>query len=259
MLHTGLASVTFRALTPDEIIRLAKTAGLEGIEWGGDVHVPPGDLQRAQEVYSKTLEAGLRVTSYGSYYTAGSTTQPHRFEDVLETALALHAPVIRVWAGKQGSQEASADVWQAVIADTARIVQLAAQKNAVVAFEYHENSLTDTPESTLRLIGAVNHQNLKCYWQRLDDLLVDQYTQQLNEVSPWLSNVHVFQEHNTDRRPLAEGYTAWRRLLQFVNKLPGDRYCLLEFVRDDAPEQFIKDAQTLNRLLAEIQGNSSVH
>src|SRR4051812_19353813 len=99
MIHTGLASVTFRALSPDEIIRLARTAGLQGIEWGGDVHVPPGDLRRARDVHRKTLQAGMHVTSYGSYYTSGSASQPDNvlFEAVLETALALHAPVIRVW------------------------------------------------------------------------------------------------------------------------------------------------------------------
>ena len=45
----GLVSITFRALAPREIVDLAARARLAGIEWGGDIHVPHGDLQRAGE------------------------------------------------------------------------------------------------------------------------------------------------------------------------------------------------------------------
>jgi hypothetical protein len=46
MIQTGLVSITFRQLSPPAIIDLVRQAGLEGIEWGGDVHVPHGDLGR---------------------------------------------------------------------------------------------------------------------------------------------------------------------------------------------------------------------
>jgi hypothetical protein len=49
MLSTGLVSITFRPLDPEEILRLAVQARIETIEWGGDVHVPVGDLDRARE------------------------------------------------------------------------------------------------------------------------------------------------------------------------------------------------------------------
>ena len=44
MIRPGLCSVTFRALDVPAVVRLAAEAGLERIEWAGDVHVPPGDL-----------------------------------------------------------------------------------------------------------------------------------------------------------------------------------------------------------------------
>ena len=49
MRPTGLLSVTFRHLPFERIIELAAEAGLDGIEWGGDVHVPPGDLKQAEK------------------------------------------------------------------------------------------------------------------------------------------------------------------------------------------------------------------
>jgi len=63
MFKTGLVSITFRKLNTDEIIDLVQRSGLEGIEWGGDVHVPHGNIDNAQEVGRKTREAGINVAS----------------------------------------------------------------------------------------------------------------------------------------------------------------------------------------------------
>ena len=67
MFYTGLTSITFRKLSIDEIIALTASAGLDGIEWGSDVHVPQGDTELAESVKAKTEAAGLKVCSYGSY------------------------------------------------------------------------------------------------------------------------------------------------------------------------------------------------
>ena len=72
MIQGGLVSASFRALAPGEIVDLVAQAGLAGIEWGGDVHVPHGDVACAREVYRRTVDAGLTVCSYGSYYRAGT-------------------------------------------------------------------------------------------------------------------------------------------------------------------------------------------
>src|SRR5262245_16795172 len=96
----GLVSVTFRQLGPGEIIALAVEHGMRAIEWGGDVHVPVGDLVVAREVGRWCVDAGIIVEAYGSYYRGIGDFAP-----VLETALALGAPRIRVWAGELGSAE----------------------------------------------------------------------------------------------------------------------------------------------------------
>ena len=67
MIKAGICSITFRRKNPDEIVRLAEQAGLDAIEWGGDVHVPAGDTAVARRVGQITLDAGLSVSSYGSY------------------------------------------------------------------------------------------------------------------------------------------------------------------------------------------------
>ena len=67
----GSESVTFRKKSPREIIELARKAGLDGIEWGGDVHATSPEA--AKEI--RRMMEELSVFSLGSYYNAGSGTK----------------------------------------------------------------------------------------------------------------------------------------------------------------------------------------
>jgi len=245
MIHGGLVSVTFRELSPGEIVELAARAGLEGIEWGGDVHAPHGDVACAREVYQRTVDAGLAVCSYGSYYRAGQEGEP-AFESVIESALALHASIVRVWAGRCGSTEADERTWRRVVRDSLRIADLARQAGLGVAYEYHGNTLTDSDASALRLLREVDHPAVSTYWQARDEGDEETLVEGLRAVLPRLSQVHV----NTGRRPLAEGQDLWLRCLDVVRGSGRDHWALIEFVQDDAPEALLRDAATLKGWLA---------
>ena len=100
MFQPGLVSVTFTQLTCEDVIRFAQAAQLKVIEWHGIEHVPHGDLGIAERIAQCTVDAGLAVATYGSYYVVGeSENQGLSFASVLQTAKALHARMIRVWAG----------------------------------------------------------------------------------------------------------------------------------------------------------------
>ena len=153
MIRSGLVSITFRKLSPHTIIDLVTRAGLTGIEWGGDVHVPHGEIDVAREVAQMTRDAGLLVAAYGSYYRVGvSEADGLAFERVLETAMALGAPTVRVWAGNRGSADADESYRAAVVDDARRIAVLAHAAGITVSFEYHRNTLTDTNASAHRLL-----------------------------------------------------------------------------------------------------------
>jgi 3-dehydroshikimate dehydratase len=243
MIKTGLTSVTFRTLKPTEIVTLVEQAGLQGIEWGGDIHVPHGDISCAQSVYTLTSEAGLEVSSYGSYYLVGSGDNPVPFEAVLETAVALHAPVIRVWAGDRGSEAADQFWWHKVIEDSQRISFLAEKASISLSFEFHEDTLTDTSKSALKLLQEINRKNFRCYWQPPMNLDFEARLNGLEDITRWLSNIHVFHYSAHGLRSLAEGEVEWSKYISIFESLPGDHFCLLEFVKDDSVKQFIKDAQ----------------
>jgi hypothetical protein len=239
----GLVSVTFRRLTPAEVVDLAAAGGMAAIEWGGDVHVPVGEHGIARETAARCADAGIAVEAYGSYYRAGG--DPAEFGPVLATALALGAPRIRVWAGSAGSAEQPDRA--AVVADLARVAELAGREGVEVAVEYHANTLTDTLDSALDLFAAAPA--LKPYWQPPVGSTVEDALTAVPALEPVAAHVFSWADDGA-RLPLAARADLWWPVLDALAALPGDRHVLLEFVRDDAPDAFVEDAATLRRWLA---------
>lgn len=255
MIATGLVSVTFRGLAPDQIVTLVSRAGLEAIEWGGDVHVPHGDVKTAQTVRRMTLDAGLQLPSYGSYYRVGERAAVP-FEAVLETAVALGAPVIRVWAGTRGSGEADAGTWARVIDDSLRIAALAASAGLRIAYEYHGNTLTDTDAAAQRLLEAVDHPAVGTYWQLREGVSLGEQLAGLRAVLPRLDHLHVQASQEGARAPLATMVETWQHILGLVRDTGRAHCAMIEFVRGDSPEQFLEDAAVLRQMVS--KGGSDV-
>ena len=251
MLKSGLVSVTFRKLQPKEIVDLVAKAGLAGIEWGGDIHVPHGDAARAREAAKMTAEAGLKVAAYGSYYIVGRDESPS-FQAVLDSASELGAPLIRVWAGEKSPADADAADRKKVVDDSIRIADLAAARRLTVAFEFHGGTLTETDDSAVRLLAEIGRPDVRSYWQpRVQDTVPDQL-RGLDAVLPWLANVHCFHwEAGTYARlPLEQGESNWKQYLDRIRQAAGDRYVMIEFVKDDSPDAFLRDAAALRKWLA---------
>ncbi len=252
MIHPGLVSVTFRALMPTQIVALVRQAGLRGIEWGGDIHVPHGNLARAREVREMTQQAGLSVAAYGSYYRAAqSEADGLAFEHVLATAVELGAPTIRVWAGGVGSAAADTVQRARVADDLRRIATLAEAARLTVALEFHGGTLTDTAESTRRLLDTVNHPHLFTYWQPPLDRDTADCMADLRSLLPRVTHLHVYhwKPSPMERLPLADGAARWRDFIGIAAGVAVDRYAMLEFVERDEPECFLRDAATLKALL----------
>ncbi len=257
MIHTGLVSVTFRKLTPEQIVALVSQAKLEGIEWGGDVHCPPGDLDTATRVAQLTREAGLVTAAYGSYYRVGQDeTEKGSFEDVLATAKVLAAPAIRVWAGSCGSADADEACRRRIVEESRRIADLAAAENIVVAYEWHSGTLTDTNESAVTLLEEVGHENVMTYWQPALRWSFEDRLAGLQGVLDKLSHLHMYSwddsEETLIRLPLEAGCEYWTEFLNAAASTGREHFAMLEFVRDDSPEAFLEDARTLRQWAQEI-------
>jgi sugar phosphate isomerase/epimerase len=255
MIYTGLVSITFRKLKPSEIVHLVAQAGLNAIEWGGDVHVPHGDTQVAREVARMTADAGLRVAAYGSYFRVG---HDQNRDAVVSTAQALGAPTIRVWAGKLGSADADAAYRALVVNESRHIADLVAAAGMTISYEFHGGTLTNTNASALALLREVDHPAVRTYWQPQVGMSVEACEAGLAAVLPWVTNVHVFHWlAGHERRVLSEGQADWLRYLRLLAGTGHDHDAMIEFVKDDDPEQFLADAATLQRWVLGV-GRSSL-
>jgi len=252
MIYSGLVSITFRQLKPQDIVNLVRQAGLEGIEWAGNIHVPHGNFARAREVRKRTEGANLKVAAYGSYYFAGhKNSEP--FEKILETAVELNSPLIRVWAGNQGSSDSTERYRQEVIEDCRRIADLAGSANIRIASEWHAKTLTDTTESAKALLEAIDHDNFYTYWQPPEFMPVENCIEQLDAAKPWLTGLHVFSwdRETAHRLPMARHTHEWKLYLAKAASV-GEMFALLEFVENDDPNAFLRDAETLKLCLKEL-------
>lgn len=254
MFRTGLVSITFRQLGVEEIIELVKPAGLEFIEWGGDIHVPHGDVERAMRVGQLTREAGLEVSAYGSYYRVGhSEDEGLSFESVLDSAVGLQARVIRVWAGKKEDHEADAEYRAMIAEDSSRIADMAGEKGVKVAYEYHGGTLTNSGQSCRDLLEAVDHPNVFTFWQPIHGLEPAENCRQMDLVVPWIIAVHVFHWWPTyeTRHLLEEGRENWVKYFENLKDISEKRDlpAMLEFAKDDLEVNFRQDAVSLLSML----------
>ena len=245
----GLVSVTYRKLTPAEIVPLARDAGLSCIEWGSDIHVPQTDIENARRVGEMTREAGLTVSSYGSYYRLGAGQD---FAPYLAAAVALGAPVIRIWAGTSGTANTTIATLRAWVAEAKTVCRMAAEVGITVAFEYHHGTLTDEGITARLLMKQVDEPNCRLYWQpefaKPQDLLLSD----LELVAPFVDLCHVF-TWNSDhsRRPLLDGEGVWR---EYLSRIPQweDKPLLLEFVPGDDPALLAREAASLRRIVSDL-------
>lgn len=245
--RAGLVSVTFRRLSAESVAQEAAGAGLQAIEWGGDVHAPHGDVRRARQVGAWSRDLGLDV-SYGSYYRVGeSETAGLTFEAVLGSAVALGARMIRVWAGARDPEAVDASYWKRVVEDAQRIAAMAASSEVTIAFERHANTLTATPEAHGRLLACLPSANIATFWQPDFAAPAEDNESSLRSVMPRLRSVHVFHFDAPRRRflPLEASSERWLPLLSILQRSRSSHDLMLEFVAGDSLEAFRLDAAVL--------------
>lgn len=250
--RAGLCSISMRALSPDEIVECAVGAGLTGVEWGGDAHIPPGATAIAERVARRCADAGLECVSYGSYLRAGTTTAAE-IDPVLDAAQALGAPNVRIWCQHGVTPDASERDRDRVVEGVAEITAQAATRGLTTSLEFHVDTLTHTAASALQILDAVDHPTLFTYWQPDWTLSRDALVAEFAAVRGRISHVHACTWRSYEHRlPLADGAPMWQDVLRSVDA-PGawarPRYVFIEHVVDDAPDQLTRDAATLRSWL----------
>ena len=245
MIRSGLVSATFKGLSVRQVLEIARNAGLNAIEWSENHHIPAGDEAFASTVRDLTLDFGLEIAGYGSYFRLG---QGMDILPSLRTAKALGAHQMRIWAGAKSSADVSPEERKGLENELSGVCRISEDMGVVLNLEWHKNTLTDTNESGLALLQVIDSPNLRTLWQPTMALSETEREEGLKMILPYLSYMHVYHWDKSGRRPLEEGREQWGRYFNVLDE-NKDYYALLEFVKDDSEEQFYKDADVLKEML----------
>ena len=250
MMRSGLTSITFRNKSIEEIASITKKACLSQIEWGGDVHCPPGDENAARLALSVTKENGLDVSSYGSYFRLG-VNATSEFEEICRAARILCTDVVRIWGYNKDCEQVSSQEYEECIDQARQLSEIAKKYEITVCFEYHRGTLTRKAEYAKKLIDDIACENVRLYWQPNPEISHEENCRELSLVLPYVVNIHCFcwtWDGTNLRHPLSDGRAEWEKYVEIAKK-GNVKNILIEFVKDDEDTAFEDDAKTLCEIL----------
>lgn len=241
MYRTGLVSISFRSLTPEQIIVAAVNAGLNCIEWGSDVHAPCNDLSQLQEIVRLQEKYGVSCCSYGTYFRIG-VNDAEELPDYIRAAKILGTDILRLWCGNKGSELFTPEELESFYEECRKLAAIAEKENVTLCMECHNNTLTDRVAPALALMQAVNSPAFRMYYQPNQFRTEEENITYAKTLAPYTDHIHVFNWESVNRYPLRDGVEIWRKYLSCFS---GDRALLLEFVPDNQVESLPEEAKAL--------------
>lgn len=251
-MQLGLVSVSFRKNSPEEIINATKAAGLTCIEWGSDVHAPYTDEMQLKRIATIQQSAGITCCSYGTYFYLGrdDISELHQY---IKAAKYLGTNILRLWCGTKGSKEYSEEDLVGLYLDCSIAAKIAEQSGVILCMESHNNTLTDSKESALALMKAINSPSFRMYWQPNQFCTTEENLAYASLLAPYTYHVHVFNWNYLGgeillRSSLSESVETWKA---YMKHLTGNHTMLLEFMPDDNINSLRREADALKSIVRE--------
>jgi sugar phosphate isomerase/epimerase len=170
----------------------------------------------------------------------------------LDSAEALGAKRVRLWAGEKDFEDADTAYLDAVTTRAREIGNLAESRGLSIDLEFHRGTLNNAAAMSKKLLGAIRHANVHTLWQPPVELSFKERRTSLRELLPHVSNIHCFHWGPggfEDRLPLASGGSEWSAYISELMGTGQSRWISLEYVVDDSFESLKEDACTLAELL----------
>lgn len=250
----GFTSTTFRPIRNlEKIVCIAKRAGVDCIEWGGDIHVK--NIESAKEVRTLCENAGIEICSYGSYYRVGSADS-EKWENICLIADAMGAKVIRVWLGKKDSQKTDERYYKKILDDLISICETADKYGLIVSPECHTGTYNNNTDAFLRIFDDFKKKcdadNFKTYFQSKYKNLsydFDRIERTLSEIEI----VHISYSEKIREQLFSKKDSKYvERLLQKLKESGYSKTILIEYTYFSMPFFLVKDVAKLKREAGEF-------
>lgn len=247
MHKTGLVSVSFRPLSPEEILQGMVKAGLKYIEWGSDVHAPYADEARLDELVGLMKKYDITCCSYGTYFRMGITPM-EELRGYLKAAKKLGTNIARIWAGKARVDEQTPEWRQELIGMARQAAKIAEEEGVIICTECHKGTVTETKEYALELMEAVNSPYFRTYWQP-NGVTVEDNVEYIRLLKPYIDHLHVYNWKDGVKLPLADAIDAWKSYAKELDD--KEHFLLLEFMPDGLITTLPAEADALRQIVAD--------
>ena len=253
IVNTALCTIAFKELPVEEVLHLAQDHGLDGVEiWGQEPHMAQTyDPDRVARLKDAVAERGLDLAAFGSYVKPEMDDFDALSQAALDIAAGLGTRVVRIWSGGGASKDVTPEVYANAVAKLKGLCARAADKGLILAFEFHDNSITDNARGIVKLIEDVGSPILKTYYQPSRRERADDPYEAAETVGPYVVNVHAQNWDATGRALVREGDVDYHRVVQILKRYGFDGCIEIEFVReDDKLAALAADAAFLRELVA---------
>ena len=187
-MQIGFTSTSFRQIKSlEKIVDIARDSGVDCIEWGGDVHVK--DVADAAKAKKLCDDAGIKISSYGSYYRVGSKNASE-WEKICKIASTMSAESVRVWLGKADSEKTDDATYRNLVEDAKAICLVAKEYGLIVCPECHDNTYNNNTDAFLKIQKDIACDNFRTYFQsryKRKEYDLDRIERTL----PFIQSVHI--------------------------------------------------------------------
>ncbi|MET2013006.1 TIM barrel protein [Microbacterium chocolatum] len=231
---------------------LARSANLDAVEWGTDVHVPLDDALAQDHIREWAGNGGPAVASLGTYFRADPSAFPGEIDAIIAAARRADAPRVRVWAGAQPSESANFSYRSMVVGKVRELAEAGAEAALTVGIELHEGTLADTEVSAARLLDEIDRPNVGSYWQPGVGIPAAHALSGLHLLVDRVVAVHAFSWWPSyERQTLSARPALWRPAFDLLRSQNRPLDVLLEFVPNDDPSLLAREADALRGLIQE--------
>ncbi len=241
-LKIGVASVTFRNKTVSQVVKIAKNAGVEFIEWGGDIHVKT--LEDAKLAKKLCDENNIKISSYGSYYRTGCSDKGE-WEKVCRIANEMGASSVRIWLGNKDSENFTESEYEELSEEMNFLCQKAKEYNLLVCPECHDNTFNNNTEAILKLKNDLNCDNFKTYFQSRY-LRFGYDIDRIEKTFDFIENFHVsYRDLKKEQRFKRKDKNYLDKLIKKFISMNFKGIVIVEFTKGSKEKNFIKDVSKL--------------
>ena len=241
-LKIGVASVTFRNKTVSQVVEIARNAGVEYIEWGGDVHVKTFD--DAKLVKRLCDENNIKISSYGSYYRIGCS-EAAEWEEICRNANEMGASSVRIWLGNKNSEDFTENEYMELLEEVKFLCSMAEEYNLPVCPECHDNTFNNNTEAFLKLKKDLECDNFKTYFQSRY-FRFDYDIERIEKTFGFIENFHVsYRDLKREQRFKKKDKKYLDKLIKKFISMNFNGIVLVEFTKGSKEKNFIKDVHKL--------------